>query len=202
MVVDPDDDDAVVPRLTRSVARKDQVSLWGIPVRRSPRPGLLEVEHVGTPPGSVVRWTRCDNCCQWVTFESDVAHPPAAPWTCKDNTWNIQLAHCFSNKDFESVYSACWVDTFDKRPVLRSTVCGKRLDFWYVYNTVTQLGGWSTVAANHWQYHVHPELSPQQLSSLYLRYLYDFECAHFRGKRYDTKDEGAKLWRFLEVQAP
>ena len=202
MVVDPDDDDAVVPHVTRSVARKDQVSLWGIPVRRNPRPGLLKVEHVGTPPGSVVRWTRCDNCCQWVTFESDVAHPPAAPWTCKDNTWNIQLAHCFSKKEFESVYSAWWVDTFDKRPVLCSTVCGKRLDFWYVYNTVTQLGGWSTVAANDWQYHVHPELSPQQLSSLYLRYLYDFECAHFRGKRYDTKDEGAKLWRFLEVQTP
>ena len=192
-----DDDDAVVPRVTRSVAKKDRVSLWGIPVLA--RPGLRKVEHVGTPPGSVVRWLRCDDCCQWVTFESDVAYPPAASWTCKDNTWNIQLARCFSEKEFESVYVAWWVDTFDKRPVLCSTVHGERLEFWYVYNTVTQLGGWSTVAANNWHYHVHPKSSPQQLSSLYLRYLYDFECAHFRGKRYDTKDEGAKLWCFLRL---
>ena len=101
--------------------------------------------------------------------------------------WNIQLARCFSEKEFESVYVAWWVDT-----LISDRSC--RLDFWYVYNTVTQLGRWSTVTANNWHYHVHPKLSPEQLSSLYLRYLYDFECAHFRGKRYDTKDEGAKLW--------
>ena len=146
------------------------MSLWGIPVLANARPGLLKVEQVRTPPGSVVGWIRCDDCCQWVTFDSGVAYQPAAPWTCKDNTWNIQLARCFSEKEFESVYVAWWVDTFDKRPVLCSTVHGKRLDFWYVYNTVTQLGGWSTVTANNGHYHVHPKSSPQQLSSLYLRW--------------------------------
>ena len=173
-------------------------------MHRNSRPGLRKVEHVGTPPGSVVRWIKCDDCCQRVTMESGVANPPpAAPFTCKDNTWNTQLACCFFREELKSFYVAWWVGTFNTPPVLCGTVCGKRLDFWYVYNIVTQLGGWSTVTANGWQYPVlsgHPESSPQdfmskqQLSSLYLRYLYDFECAHFRGKRYDTKDEGAKLW--------
>ena len=78
--------------------------------------------------------------------ESDVAYLPAAPWTCKDNTWNIGLARCFSEKEFESVYVAWWVETFDNQPVLH----GKRLDFWHVYSKVSQLGGWSTVTGNNW----------------------------------------------------
>ena len=140
---DFDDSDEVAPRITRSMARRDRVSLWGIPVHRNSRPGLRKVEHVGTPPGSVVGWIKCDDCCQWVTTESGVANPPpAAPFTCKDNTWNTQLACCFFREEFKSFYVAWWVGTFNTPPVLCGTVCGKRLDFWYVYNIVTQLGGW------------------------------------------------------------
>ena len=38
---------------------QNRASLWGIPVLA--RPGLRKVKHVGTPPGSVVRWLRCDD---------------------------------------------------------------------------------------------------------------------------------------------
>ena len=153
----------MAPGITWSVAKRGGMSLWG-PVHGNSRPGLRKVEHVGTPQELVVKWIQFDNCCQSVTIESDVATPlPDAPFTCKDNTWNTQLACCFSRDEVKSVYVAWWVDTFNTTPVLCGTVCGKRRDLWYVYNIVTQLGGWSTVTANCWQYHVlsgHPESSP------------------------------------------
>ena len=197
---EPDDDPP--PAVTRSRAASGGISLWGVSVSKHKPPGLRNVVPVGSPPGYTIQWVRCDDCHRWVTVESPVVDlSPSQNWTCKENTWNPKLASCFTGSDFETAYTEWWVNTISSiRPaVLHGTIRGKVVNFWCIYNSVTQLGGLSTVSANDWYHHIIPDhinqtaSATRQLSTLYMRYLYDFECANFLGKRYETVSDGLAL---------
>ena len=176
------------------------ISLWGISRTKRKIVYLRDVTPIGSPPRHYIQWIHCVDCHRWATVESHVTVVPDAPWTCKENIWNPDTAFCFTRDNFVSAYEEWWKDTIGASPaVLCYTICGVKMDFWYIYGAVTQLGGWSTVSANNWMCHVLsgcPESSHAEarLSVLYLRYLYDFECVHFHGKRYDTPSEGLTLW--------
>ena len=100
-------------------------------------------------------------------------------------------------------YSAWWQTTHNESITCFSVVIqGVPLDFWVFYNLVTQLGGWSTVFQNCWLPIIYEDTPAwwkcrgihTRLKDVYLRWLYLYKVAQFRGKRYDTVAEACKLW--------
>ena len=65
---------------------------------------------------------------------------------------------------------------------------------WWLYNTVTQMGGWETVKYNGWLPLLYEEMAltvtdaGNRLKRIYESDLFEFELHHFKGKRYNLSD--------------
>ena len=64
------------------------------------------------------------------------------------------MGKCWTKDAFESQYSAWWCQTHKFSPETNVVIAGQVFQFWYLYNVVTQLGGWATVFGNDWMSHV------------------------------------------------
>lgn len=167
------------------------------PVERVPIPAQLEGE---------LGWIECEHCGQWATVEAGYTMPSAhLKWRCQQNRWNPAMAQCVHEEDFHQALHEWWAihykEEFASGRVLE--IRGEKVSLWYIYNMVTQLGGWATVWANGWLPIIYREKPAwasltsigNKMKQIYLKFLYAFEQAHFRGKRYATMKEGTQLWR-------
>jgi len=153
-------------------------------------------------------WVACGRCGQWSTVEAGNPIPIPADWRCTRNRWNPGLAYCQTEEEFTEAFAAWWRgqrhptgEEGDTVPAV--TLGGERVNFWYAHNVVTQLGGWRTVCGNGWVAALYGSTPAwansysigHRLKQVYLRFLWGYEKETFKGKRYDTAEEGAKLWR-------
>eukprot|EP00667_Euglena_gracilis_P015222 EG_transcript_15840 len=148
-----------------------------------------------------VVWNICDSCGQ----SSSVEYPiPLAgedePFTCEMNTWNPNMAFCWP----EAAWNECYADFIQRHGVkeFRAPIInGQPVNLWYLYNFITQMGGWETVKQNGWLPIIYEEMNwtstsiATRLKQIYETYLLDFENAHFFGKRYRSLEERTKLFR-------
>ena len=84
----------------------------GAPRQRAPKPvslvsTLRKVEWVGIDLlNEKVVWVQCDDCGQWASVETDCDVPQSdAPWTCRENTWNPNMAFCMPQAEFHARYA-------------------------------------------------------------------------------------------------
>eukprot|EP00668_Euglena_longa_P001689 GGOE01001994.1.p1 GENE.GGOE01001994.1~~GGOE01001994.1.p1 ORF type:complete len:764 (+),score=168.10 GGOE01001994.1:32-2293(+) len=150
--------------------------------------------------GKGIGWNICDHCGQATSVE--LPHALAKPkekWNCSMNVWNPTMARCCSQADWERLYRQFMEK--QKRQMREWVVQGKRVNKWWLYNSVTQMGGWETVKYNGWLPLLYDEMSltvsdaGNRLKRIYETDLLDFEARHFRGKRYHSPEERCKLFR-------
>eukprot|EP01006_Ploeotia_vitrea_P027404 TRINITY_DN60234_c0_g1_i1.p1 TRINITY_DN60234_c0_g1~~TRINITY_DN60234_c0_g1_i1.p1 ORF type:complete len:475 (-),score=67.68 TRINITY_DN60234_c0_g1_i1:263-1687(-) len=151
---------------------------------------------------SSVTWLICDECGQSHSVEGDRAAKvqEIEPWTCSMNDWNPGMAYCWPKKQFDADYLA-WGKK--DNPHFRIPSLGsKQVDVWWLYNFVTQMGGWVTVKEHgllpmiygwneDW---ARMKDIDNRLIHLYEEHLLKFEEEHFKGKKYRSKEELNKLY--------
>ena len=80
---------------------------------------------------------------------------------------------------------------------LPSKVRGEVLDLWWLYNVVTQMGGWQTVFSNTWLRWVYKQKEEwngmtdigNRLKIAYMAFLSRYEATNFQGCTYVTTEE-------------
>jgi len=178
---------------------------------------ILYTDDHGTPNASSlhqelfdrgVLWNICDKCGQSTSVEDPF--PLAVgdeTFTCDMNTWNPNMAFCCT----EEQWNRCYSDFIQQRGVREyrvPTINGRPVNFWYIYNFVTQMGGWETVKQNGWLPLIYEEMRwtstsiGNRIKMVYESCLLDFENAHFFGKRYRSLEERLKLFRGKDALPP
>jgi hypothetical protein len=155
-------------------------------------------------PDMAIGWNICDECGQAVSVE--VPHPLAKPrekWNCRMNTWNVAMAQCCSESQWNAQFEEF---VRGRHRVPRPWIIqGKTINKWWLYNSVTQMGGWETVKYNGWLPLLYEEIgitasdAGYRLRRIYETELLGFEQRCFKGKRYATPEERAKLFRDMSA---
>uniref|UniRef100_A0A7S1I4R5 Chromo domain-containing protein n=1 Tax=Eutreptiella gymnastica TaxID=73025 RepID=A0A7S1I4R5_9EUGL len=157
--------------------------------------------------GKGIGWNICDACGQATSVELPYGLAKGSEkWNCSMNVWNPFMSKCSSEREWEKVYNAF----MEKRKLTSREwiVQGKKVNKWWLYNTVTQMGGWETVKYNGWLPLLYDEMAltvtdaGNRLKRIYESDLYEFEQAHFKGRRYANPEERLRLFRDTEPQVP
>jgi hypothetical protein len=118
------------------------------------------------------------------------------------NYWNPAMGYCMTEAQFEGRYNAYLKE---RRPpanrTFRPTIGNKTVSLWFLYNLVTQLGGWDCVYNNRWLPYIYKE-NPSwakytsianRLMVIYTGCLLGFEKIYFKGKRYNTPEKRLRI---------
>jgi len=148
-----------------------------------------------------IGWNICCKCHQRTSVEA--GHEFAGnEWECTMNTWNPGMAECCTEQDFKRRYAQC-ADAETRSLKLTPTINGVPVNFHWLYNMVTQMGGWETVKTFGWLPLIYEEQKwtsssiAHRLKHLFESHLLEFERRFFKGKRYDTPQQQSLLFRPL-----